>query len=137
MPSIARPTKGATCSCDDADPASRGPRRVGRRSPRRQLSPVPFPRLELFRRRAGPDPAASLRTRARPARRAALGVLVRLRGPGRRAVLAGGGAVALHAAVGARVPGHDSALRTLARAAVLVGRARASTPLRGAAVGRG
>src|SRR2546429_2351820 len=101
MPSIARPTKGATYSCDDADPTSRGPRRVGRRSPRRQLPPVPSPRRELSRRRTGGRPTASVRTRGRRARRVTLGVLVRLRGPGRRALLARGGAVAPHAAVGA------------------------------------
>src|SRR5438046_1744733 len=94
MPSIARPTKGATCSCDDADPTSRGPRRARRR----QLPPVPSPRRELSRRRTRGRPAASVRTRGRPARRVALGVLVRLRDPGRRALLARGGAVALHAA---------------------------------------
>ena len=128
MPSIARPTKGATCSCDDADPTSRGPRRVGRRSPRRQLPPVPSPRRELSRRRTGGRPTASVRTRGRRARRVALGVLVRLRDPGRRALLARGGAVALHAAVGARLSRDDRALRRVACAALLVGRPRASPP---------
>src|SRR5216117_3892313 len=128
MPSIARPTKGATCSCDDADPTSRGPRRAGRRAPRRQLPPVPSPRRELSRRRTRGRPAASVRTRGRPARRVALGVLVRLRDPGRRALLARGGAVALHAAVGARLSRDDRALRRVACAALLVGRARASPP---------
>src|SRR2546430_5758554 len=136
MPSIARPTKGATCSCDDADPAGCGPRRVGCPSPRRQLSPIPFSGLELSRRRTGRRLAASVRARERPARRVALGVLVRLRGPGRRAVLAGGRPVALHAALGARVPGHDRHLRVVARAAVLAGRAGASPPAHGAAVDR-
>src|SRR5258705_10322969 len=99
MPSIARPTKGATCSCDDADPASRGPRRAGRRSARRQLPPVPSPHLELPRPHTGGRPAASVRERARRARRDALGGLVRLRDPGRRALLARRGAVAFYAAV--------------------------------------
>src|SRR5256885_7688639 len=126
MPSIARPTKGATYSCDDADPTSRGPRRVGRRSPRRQLPPVPSPRRELSRRRTGGRPTASVRTRGRRARRVTLGVLVRLRDPGRRALLARGGAVALHAAVGARLSRDDRALRRVACAALLVGRPRAS-----------
>src|SRR3989442_8027408 len=119
MPSIARPTKGATCSCDDADPASRGPRRAGRRSPRRQLPPVPSPRLELPRPRTGGRPAASLRKGARPAWCVALGVLVRLRDPGRRALLARGGAVALHPPVGARLSRYDPALPPLAPAALL------------------
>src|SRR2546423_14918224 len=103
MPSIARPTKGATYSCDDADPTSGGPRRVGRRSPRRQLPPVPSPRRELSRRRTGGRPTASGRTRGRRARRGALGGLVRLRDPGRRALLAPRGAVALSPPVGAPV----------------------------------
>src|SRR5256884_150955 len=60
MPSIARPTQGATCCCDDANPASRGPRRAGRRTPCRQLPPVPSPRLELPGRRAGRGAAASV-----------------------------------------------------------------------------
>src|SRR5213592_264400 len=128
MPSIARPTKGATYSCDDADPTSRGPRRVGRRSPRRQLPPVPSPRRELSRRRTGGRPAASVRTRGRRARRVALGVLVWLRDPGRRALLARGGAVALHPAVGARLSRDDRALRRVACAALLAGRPRASPP---------
>src|SRR2546430_16402158 len=100
MPSIARPTKGATYSCDDADPTSRGPRRVGRRSPRRQLPPVPSPRRELSRRRTGGCPTASVPTPGRRARGVAVGGLVRLRDPGRRALLARGGAVALFPAVG-------------------------------------
>src|SRR6266704_1677025 len=130
MPSIARPTKGATCSCDDADPTSRGPRRA----PRRQLPPVPSPRRELSRRRTRGRPAASVRTRGRPAQRVALGVLVRLRDPGRRALLAGRGAVALHAAVGARLSRDDRALRRVACAALLVGRPRASPSAPHAAV---
>src|SRR5256712_13875742 len=101
MPSIARPTKGATYSCDDADPTSRGPRRVGRRSPRRQLPPVPSPRRELSRRRTGGRPTASGRTRGRRARRVAPGGLGRLRDPGGPALLAPGGAVGLLPAVGA------------------------------------
>src|SRR6266513_3030279 len=119
MPSIARPTKGVTCSCDDANAASRGLRRARRRTPCRQLPTVPPPRRELPGRRTGGDPAASVRRRARPTRRVALGVLVRFCGAWGRALLAGGGAVALHAAVGARVSRHDRDLRLVARAALL------------------
>src|SRR3989449_9768601 len=103
MPSIARPTKGATYSCDDADPTSRGPRRVGRRSPRRQLPPVPSPRRELSRRRTGGRPTAAGRTRGGRARGVGLGGLGRVRDPGGRALLAPGGGVGLYAAVGAPV----------------------------------
>src|SRR5438876_144890 len=136
MPSIARPTKGATCSCDEPDPAGRDPRRVGRRSPRCQLSSVPTPSLERSRRRAGGRPAAPVRRRARSARRVALGVLVRLRDPGRRAVLAGGRAVALHAAVGTRLPRHHRDLRSVVRPDVPVRRRTAGATAAGSAVGR-
>src|SRR5437899_1207882 len=136
MPSIARPTKGATCSCDEPDPAGRDPRRVGRRSPRCQLSSVPTPSLELSRRRAGGRPAAPVRRRARSARRVALGVLVRRRDAGGRAVLAGGRAVALHAAVGTRLPRHDRDLRSVVRPDVPVRRRTAGATAAGSAVDR-
>src|SRR3989442_13196686 len=116
MPSIARPTKGATWSCDDADPAGRGARRPGRRPPRRQLPPVPPSRPELPRPGTGGRSAAPGRKRARPARRVALGVLGRFRDSGRRAVLARGGAGGLHTAFGARLLFPRSAVRALARA---------------------
>src|SRR2546423_12508992 len=119
MPSIARPTKGATYSCDDADPTSGGPRRVGRRSPRRQLPPVPSPRRELSRRRTGGRPTSSVRTRGRRARRVALGGLVRVCDPGRAAFLTRGGAVAPHAPVGAPVARADRGVARLAWAALL------------------
>src|SRR5690348_17583178 len=120
-------TKGATCSCDGAQPhpAGGGSRRGGRRSPCRQLPAIRSPCPELRRRRARGDPVAAPRAGARPARRAALGVLVRLREPGRSALLARGGVVALHAPVGARVSGHDHDLWSVARAALLVRDARA------------
>src|SRR6266851_5004204 len=73
MPSIARPTKGATWSCDDADPAGRGPRRPGRGPPRRLLPPVPPSRPELPRPGTGGRSASPVRKRTRPARRVALG----------------------------------------------------------------
>src|SRR5216683_1655490 len=131
MPSIARPTKGATWSCDDADPAGRGPRRPGRGPPRRLLPPVPPSRPELPRPGTGGRSAAPVRKRARPARRVALGLLVRFRDSGRRAVLARGGAVALHTAVGARLSRHDRAVRRMARAALLACGARAPPTARG------
>src|SRR3989441_7952806 len=136
MPSIARPTKGATCCCDDANPASRGPRRAGRRTPCRQLPPVPSPCLELPGRRAGGGAAASVRRRAQPARRVALGILVLVCGSRCRALLAGGGTGALYAAVGARLSGYDRDLRPVERAALLAGHPRAAPPPRGAACDR-
>src|SRR5690349_24936370 len=121
-PCTVPPTKGATCSCDGAQPhpAGGGSRRGGRRSPCRQLPAIRSPRLELRRRRARGDPRAPLRALRRSPRRAALGVLVRLREPGRGVVLAGGRAVALHAVIGPGLPGDDHRLRPLARAALLV-----------------
>src|SRR4029077_6170923 len=136
MPSIARPTKGATCSCDDADPAGRGPRSLGRRSPRRQLPTVPSPRRELPRPGTGGRFAAPVRKRARRAWRAALGFLVRVRDSGRGVVLARGRAVALHTAGGAALSRPDRAVRRMARAPLLAGRARAPPPARGAAGAR-
>src|SRR2546422_11397892 len=96
MPSIARPTKGVTWSCEDADPAGRGARRPGRRPPRRQLPPVPPSRPELPRPGTGGRSAAPVLKRARPARRVALGGLGRFLDSGGRAVLARGGALVLH-----------------------------------------
>src|SRR3989454_4740765 len=87
-----------------------------RRPPRSTL----FPYTTLFR------------SRARLPGRVAAGVLVWLRVTGRRAVLAGSGAVAFHAALRVGVPRHDRHLRALDGRTLLAGGA-GPDPVRGAA----
>src|SRR5207302_2174132 len=114
-PCTAPPTKDATCSCE--------PRLAGRnrrRAARGQLPSLSTSAAELRRRRAGDRPGAAAGAAERRARRAALGIRVRLRDSGCGLVLAGGGAVALHAVVGPRLPRHHRHLRAVARPGVLV-----------------
>src|SRR5438046_125563 len=127
-PYTARPTKGATCSCDA--------RRARRPAARRQLSAVPSPVPQLRGDRAGGGTAPPAGTAPGHARRVALGILVRVRDAGRRAVLARGRPVALHALFGARVPRNDRAIRPVARAALLARGPRTPALPGAAAVGR-